>query len=30
MLEEEHELSHGEVEEEDDINCFGMMLIPPP
>ena len=23
MLEEEQELSHDEVEEEDDINCFG-------
>jgi ribonuclease HI len=23
MLEEEHELPHDEVEEEDDINCFG-------
>jgi ribonuclease HI len=23
VLEEEQELSHGEVEEEDDINCFG-------
>jgi hypothetical protein len=23
MLEEEQELSHEEIEEEDDINCFG-------
>ena len=23
MLEEEQELSHDEIEEEDDINCFG-------